>query len=95
MKHRAGECRFGVRRDFGHGRYHANQDVFCKKLYYDGDVEIHHFQYSDASEHSEDVCISAFTSVKDAEANVIFQIDFERFLTSLSRIEHDVFLMRL
>ena len=44
MKHRAGEFRFGIRRDFGYGRYHANEDVFNKKLYYSGEVEIHHVQ---------------------------------------------------
>jgi len=40
MKHRAGELRSGIRRDFGHGGYHANEDVHCKNLYYNGEVEI-------------------------------------------------------
>jgi hypothetical protein len=100
MKHRAGEYRSGIRRDFGHGRYHANEDVHCKKLYYAGEVEIHHFQYHDESENEEDVNngkgeITSFTSVKDVEASCIFQVDFEQFLGRLSNIERNIFLMRL
>jgi len=100
MKHRAGEFRSGKRRDFGHGRYHANEDVHCKKLYYDGEVKIHHFQYEDDADHEE--CpndgkgdITAFTSIKDVEAAVIFQIDFEKFLSLLSNEERNIFLKRL
>ena len=55
MKHRAGEFRSRYRRDFGHGGYHANEDVHCKKLYYSGEVEIFHIQYADESEHIEDI----------------------------------------
>ena len=55
MKYRAREFRSRYRRDFGHGRYHAHQDVLNKKLYYAGKVEIHHFQYYDESENEEDV----------------------------------------
>lgn len=50
-KHRAGELRSSIRRDFGHGRYHANEDIHFKKLYHADEVEIHHFQYSDESEN--------------------------------------------
>ena len=100
MKHRAGEYRSGIRRDFGHGRYHANNDVFCKHLYYNGEVEIHHFQYHDESENEEDVNngkgeITWFTSVKDVEAAVIFQVDLEKFLSLLSEKEQMLFQKRL
>ena len=100
MKHRAGEFRSGVRRDFGHGGYHASQDLFNKKLYHSGEVEIFHFHYSDEAEHSEDINngkgeISAFTSIKDVEAACIFQVDFEEFLGRLSEKERNIFLKRL
>jgi hypothetical protein len=96
LKHRAGEYRSGIRRDFGHGRYHANHDVFCKQLYYKGEVEIHHIDYTDCEDINDGKgAITAFTSIGDSEANVLFQIDFDRFLLSLSDEEQDVFLMRL
>ena len=100
MKHRAGELRSGIRRDFGHGGYHANEDVHCRQLYYAGEVEILHFQYHDESENREDVDngkgeITWFTSVKDVEAAVIFQVDLEKFLSLLSKKEQMVFLKRL
>jgi hypothetical protein len=100
MKHRAGEYRSGKRRDFGHGGYHANEDVHCKKLYYAGEVEIYHFQYEDDAEHEEDIHngkgeITSFTSIKDVEAACIFQVDLERFLALLSEKEQTIFLKRL
>lgn len=100
MKHRAGEYRSGIRRDFGHGRYHANEDVHNKKLYFSGEVEIYHLQYEDEADHEESPHdgkgeITSFTSVKDVEASCIFQVDFEQFLARLSNIERNIFLMRL
>ena len=100
MKHRAGEFRSGIRRDFGHGRYHANEDVHCKRLYYTGEVEIHHLQYNDESENEEDVNdgkgeITWFTSVKDVEASCIFHLDLEKFLALLSTKERNILLKKL
>ena len=100
MKHRNGELRSGIRRDFGHGMYHANEDVHKKRLYYAGEVEIHHFQDNDESENEEDVNsgkgeITWFTSVKDVEAAVIFQVDLEKFLSLLTNKERNIFLKKL
>ncbi len=100
MKHRAGEFRSGYRRDFGHGGYHANEDVHCKQLYYSGEVEIYHFQYSDDADHEESPHdgkgdITSFTSTRDVEASCIFSLDFEMFLASLSEKEKTLFLKRL
>jgi len=100
MKHRNGELRSGIRRDFGHGRYHANEDVFNKKLYYAGEVEIYHLQHEDDADHEENPHdgkgnITAFTSIKDVEASCIFSLDFEMFLANLSEKEKSVFLKRL
>ena len=100
MKYRAGELRSGIRRDLGHGWYHANEDVHGKNLYYNGEVEIHRFDYYDDADHAE--CpndgkgdITAFTSIKDVEAACIFQVDFEEFLTGLSVKERIILLKRL
>ena len=100
MKHRAGEYRSGIRRDFGHGRYHANEDVHNKKLYFSGEVEIYHLQYEDEADHEESPHdgkgeITSFTSVKDVEAAVIFHVDLEKFLSLLSNEEQTIFLKRL
>jgi hypothetical protein len=100
MKHRAGEYRSGIRRDFGHGRYHANGDVHNKKLYYAGEVEIYHLQHEEDAEHAEDINdgkgeITSFTSIKDVEAAVIFQVDLEKFLSLLTNKERIIFLKRL
>ena len=100
MKHRAGEFRSGIRRDFGHGSCHANEDVHNKKLYYSGEVEIHHIEYSDDADHEESPHdgkgdFKSFTSIKDVEASCIFQVDFEQFLARLSIMERNIFLKRL
>lgn len=99
MKNRTTELRSGIRNHFGNKGYHAN-DVYDKRLYYRGEVEKHSIHYSDQEGHDESPekgkgDIAFQTSTKNPEDALLFQIDLERFLRSLSEIENLVFLMKL
>ena len=100
MKHRAGELKSGIRKDFGNGRHSTAKDVYNKRLYYSGSVEIMHFHHEDNSDNTEKPEsgkgeITSFTSDKDVEAACIFNLDLESFLRRFSRQEQNIFTKRL
>jgi len=100
MKHRAGEFKSGIRRDFGHNGYRAHLDMYNKKLYYTGEVELLRLQYEDDADHEERPNdgkgdITAFTSIKNVEAGCLFQVDLEMFLERLTDVEKTVLIKRL
>ena len=100
MKYRAGEFKSGIRRDFGYGSYHAHDDVYNKNLYYNNEVEIFHIHHEDDADHDESPEqgkgeITAYTSIKDVEAECIFKMDFELFLAQLTDVDRSIILKRL
>ena len=94
MQHRAGEFRSAMRNDFG-SKGCKSKDVLNKKLYYQGKVEIHHIDHEVENPEGGKGAITAMTSVKNHEANYIFQIDMESFLSSLPDQERMIFVMRI
>ncbi len=99
MKHRAGEFRSGIRNNFG-ARGHKANDVFNKRLYYDGEVELHSFHYEDNGDNEE--CpengkgsLTLLTAMRNTEDSCIFRVDLENFLMTLSNRERTIFLKRL
>ena len=100
MRSRAGELKAGTRRYFGNNGGHLAKDVFNKNLYYSGMIKLLRIHYEDDSGNEENPNrgrseIAAFTSTKDVEAGCIFNLDLEKFLTSLSKIERTILLKKL
>ena len=94
MQYRAGEFRSGIRNEFG-SKGCTSRDVLNKRLYYQGKVEIHHIDHEVEHPENGKGAIAAMTSVKNHEANYIFQIDMESFLSSLPDQERMIFVMRI
>jgi hypothetical protein len=94
MQHRAGEFRSAMRNDFG-SKGCTSRDVLNKRLYYQGKVEVHHIDHEVENPENGKGAITAMTSVKNHEANYIFQIDMESFLASLPDQERLIFIMRI
>jgi hypothetical protein len=94
MQHRAGEFRSGIRNEFG-SKGCKSKDVLNKKLYYQGKVEIHHIDRDVENPEDGKCAITSMTSVKNHEANYIFQIDLEIFLGALADEDRVVFTMRI
>jgi hypothetical protein len=94
MQHRAGEFRSGIRNEFG-SKGCKSKDVMNKKLYYQGKVEVHHIDHEVENPEGGKGAITAMTSVKNHEANYIFQIDMEIFLGALPDEERMIFVMRI
>ena len=99
MKQRAGEFRSGKRNDFGNVG-HTAKDVFNRRLYFQGDVEVHHINYVDDGDHDEKPesgkgSLTLFTSLKSTEDNCIFRVDLDNFLQTVSERERLIFLKRL
>jgi hypothetical protein len=93
MQHRAGEFRSAMRNDFG-SKGCTSRDVLNKRLYYQGKVEVHHIDHEVENPENGKGAITSMTSVKNHEANYIFQIDMENFLGALADDDRMIFLMR-
>ena len=93
MQHRAGEFRSAMRNDFG-SKGCTSRDVLNKRLYYQGKVQVHHIDHEVENPENGKGAITAMTSVKNHEANYIFQIDMESFLGALADEDRMIFLMR-
>ena len=94
MKHRAGEFRSGVRNEFGNTG-HTTKDALSKRLYYEGEVEVHSIQYEEEQSQCGKGMLTAYMSNKNAEDSYIFRMDLESFLFILSKQERLIFIMRL
>lgn len=99
MKHRASELRSGARHFIGHGHYKGKDDVYAPLPYLRGDIQIHHFDYSDASDNKECIAdgkgkLTWTTSHKHLEDELVFKMDLELFTSLLSAIERQIFLLR-
>jgi len=96
MKHRAGELRSGTRLPIGHGRYKGNQDVYHPQPYFQGKIQIHHFDYAEGDNEeqtSDGRGELAYTSSRmHLEDEILFDVDIEQFTSMLSPIEKRVFL---
>ena len=100
LKNRASELKSGVRYDFGHRGYKASCDAMNKQLYYKGEVSVLHFEYSDDAEHEERTFngkgeLTSSSSIKHLEDEVLFDVDFQDFLSMLKPIERRIFLGRV
>ncbi len=99
MKHRASELRSGTRHFLGHGQYKGNNDVYHPIPYYQGKVQIHHFDYSDGEngEKSGDGKgdLTSSTSTKHLEDELVFKMDLELFKSMLSPMERQIFVSRI
>ena len=99
MKHRAGELRSGARHYIGHGHYKGKDDVYAPLPYLRGEIQIHHFDYSDASDNKECIAdgkgkLTWTTSHKHLEDELVFKMDLEIFTSLLSQVERQIFLLR-
>jgi len=99
MKHRAGELRSGTRLPIGHGRYKGKDDVYHPLPYFQGKIQIHHFDYADG-ENEEQTSDGrgelAYTSSRmHLEDEILFDVDIEQFTSMLSPIEKRIFLSRV
>ncbi len=100
MKYRAGNLKSGTRYDFGHAHYKASKDVFAKRLYFQGDVEIHHIHYEDDAEHEESPengkgHINGALSKVNLEDECLLAIDLENFTNLLPVLDREILVRRM
>jgi hypothetical protein len=95
MKHRAGELRSGARLPIGHGRYKGKDDVYHPGQYFQKKVEIHHFDYPEECINDGRGSLTFTSSIKNLEADALFEVDIEQFTSMLIPVERKVFLLRI
>ncbi len=89
MKNRSKEIRSGSRIPFGSVSGKTTDDVFHKKNYYSGSLEIMSLDYDD-----EDIP-NFQVSIKDLGETIAFNLTFEAFLKTLHPVDRRILQMKL
>ncbi|MCP3686047.1 MAG: hypothetical protein GY861_25660, partial [bacterium] len=100
MKNRCKEIKSCKRHSFGHVRNWAKYDVFNKRNYFEGEVEIHHIHHEDKADNSEDPndghgSINSFLATRHLFEYVAFKITFEEYLKTLPLFDKQVLQLRI
>ncbi|MCP4726585.1 MAG: hypothetical protein GY863_16185 [bacterium] len=100
IKNRSKELKSCKRNYFGHGRKMAKYDVYNKRNYYSGEVEIHHIHYEDDQNNSEDPnegtgTINSFLATRHLFDYAAFEITFEEFIKILPLFDKQVLQLRV
>ncbi len=91
IKHRATELNNGLRPHFGNITTRRTNDVYFKKTYLRGDVELLSFDFEDGDNEECDKGPLAFqTRVSSDENDILFNIDFAKFRSRLNRVEREL-----
>lgn len=91
IKYRASELKNGKRPHFGNLSNKRTNDIYYRGAYLNGEVERLSFDYSDGENEEDDRgTIHWATRVHSPEAEILFGIDFKKFLTLLNPLEQSL-----
>jgi hypothetical protein len=95
MKYRAGGLRSGSRLPFGNISNRTTQDVYHKRNYFDGKVELLSLEFDDLENPGDGKGVfNLMASTGDFADTVLFNIEFQRYLSLKSSLNRRILELR-